>query len=133
MKEKTKLSTSGSLSINWHSSVKNTNDNKLIVKIEYLRPNKWFLNRSKLEKIREKWKIEEQHLLPPPLITEIDGGLALVDGHCRVLVAWENGLREIEVEFRDIDDFNGLQKLYERFHRLGPKVGVKTIVDLRVE
>jgi hypothetical protein len=57
------------------------------IKLDKLRPNNWFLDRTKLNRIREAWNQGNQRLLPAVLVTIIDGEFSLVDGHCRAYAA----------------------------------------------
>ena len=68
--------------------------------------------------------------LPPVLVSEIDGQLALIDGHCRAYTAWERGEREIDAIFEVIDTIEGSTALYAHIHRTGPEMGVSTLADL---
>ena len=62
-----------------------------LVKLMELRPNNGYVNQAKLERARGAWKNGEGEPLPPVLVTQIDGVLSLIDGHSRVMVAFENG------------------------------------------
>lgn len=59
------------------------------VPLKYLQPNNWFLNKVKVESVRQIWNTGQQHLLLPVLVSEIDGELDLINGNTRAFVAWE--------------------------------------------
>jgi hypothetical protein len=100
------------------------------VEIDNLKPNKWFLDRKKLEIIRQVWRDGRQHLLLPILITMIDNETSLIDGHCRAFAAWENGAQEIQADIVPLDRISGSKELYVIFHRQAPSVGIRNISDL---
>jgi ParB-like chromosome segregation protein Spo0J len=100
------------------------------VKISELRPNNWFLNRAKLDRVRQAWRRGEQGSLPPVLVTEIGGQPSLIDGHARTYIAFENGASEIEAIVESLDEIEGSRALYEHIHREGPRIGVRHISDL---
>ena len=102
----------------------------MLVNLKDLRPNNWFINRAKLEKIRETWLNGKQDVLPPILITKIDGNHSLIDGHSRAYAAFENGQTKITADFQELDDIEGSRALYEHIHRLAPSKGIMTIADL---
>ena len=95
-----------------------------------LRPNNWYINKAKLARVREAWRQGEQDLLPPVLVTRIDGDLSLIDGHSRTLVAYQQGRTQIKAEMRDLDTIEGSKALYVHIHREGPRREIKTIADL---
>ncbi|MEW6686782.1 MAG: ParB/RepB/Spo0J family partition protein [Candidatus Edwardsbacteria bacterium] len=101
-----------------------------LLKIKDLRPNNWFINKAKLDKVREAWRRGEQELLPPVLVTRIDGELSLIDGHARAYAALENGLSEIRAVVEDLDQIEGSKALYEHIHRESSKIGILTVADL---
>ena len=100
------------------------------VQLRDIRPNNWYLSRAKLDRIRDAWRVGAEQHLPPVLVSEIDGQLALIDGHCRAYAAWEQGEREIEAVFEPIGDVEGSTALYAHIHRAGPAMGVSTLDDL---
>lgn len=100
------------------------------VELDRLRPNNWFLDRKKLDRIREIWLRGEQKSLPNILVVTIETDLSLIDGHCRAYVAWENGARGITSNVVKLCQISGVQELYIVFHRQGPIVGVKNVWDL---
>jgi len=100
------------------------------VHLHELRPNNWYLNRAKLNRVREAWATGTEGQLPPVLVTEIDGQLGLIDGHCRAYAAFERGELEIEAVFEPLDCIEGSGALYAHIHRAGPGVGVATLSDL---
>jgi hypothetical protein len=100
------------------------------VDIHILRPNKWFLVREKVEKIRAIWSIGEQHKLPEVLVAVIESDLSLIDGHCRTFVAWENGSKNIKANVVNLNQLNGNKELLTIFHKQAPRVGVRNIADL---
>lgn len=113
----------------WISKVGMSTDVKL-VNIAELRPNNWFLNKARVDAVREAWQRGEQDRLPPVCVTWIDGQLSLVDGHARTYVAFENGASEIPAEMVPLEDIEGMQALYEHIHREGPNMGILSIGDL---
>jgi hypothetical protein len=100
------------------------------VNINGLRPNNWFLDKSKLEHIREIWSRGEQDSLPAVVVTSIDNELSLIDGHCRAFVAMENGAGGILADIVEPSQFSRNLEWLVIFHRQGPYVGVKNIHDL---
>lgn len=100
------------------------------VNLNDLRPNNWYINCAKLERVREAWLKGEQDLLPPILISEIDGTIALIDGHSRAYAAYENGQTRICADLQKLEDIEGSRGLYEHIHRAGPSQGIRTIADL---
>jgi hypothetical protein len=100
------------------------------VNINGLRPNNWFLDKSKLEHIREVWNKGEQGELPAIVVTSIDNELSLIDGHCRAYVAMENGAGAILADIVEPSHFSHNLEWLIIFHRQGPYVGVKNIHDL---
>jgi hypothetical protein len=103
---------------------------EIYASILFLRPNNWYLNAEKVQYVRNTWQREEQHTLPLPLVTTIDGELALIDGHSRVFVAFENGEDAIKVEYVKLEDIEGSSALYQHIHRASPLRGIQSIVDL---
>ena len=103
---------------------------QVLVNLKDLRPNNWFINQAKLEKVREAWLQGKQDILPSVLISKIDGSLALIDGHSRAYAAFENGQTMITADQQELCDIEGLLALYEYIHRLGPSKGIRTIADL---
>ncbi len=100
------------------------------IELERLRPNNWFLDRTKLNRIRDAWSQGNQRLLPAVLVTIIDGEYSLIDGHCRAFVAFENGSWGILAEIAEADQVTHNINLLTIFHRQGPFIGVKCIQDL---
>ena len=100
------------------------------VKLDQLRPNNWFLDKTKLNKIREIWQRGEQHLLPAVAVTLIDNEFCLIDGHCRAYVALENGVGMILADIIDTSDLTYNLEWLIIFHRQGPFIGVKCVGDL---
>ncbi len=99
-------------------------------RIDELRPNNWYVNRAKLDRVREAWAAGTQSSLPPVLVTHIDGELSLIDGHARTFAAYEAGATEIPAEYETLEDIEGSTALYEHIHRAGPERGVRSIADL---
>jgi hypothetical protein len=100
------------------------------VELDRLRPNKWFLDRKKLEIVRQIWRDGTQHLLLAILVTTIDNELSLLDGHCRAYTAWENGALQIQANIVSLDQLSGPQELYIIFHNQAPSVGIQKVSDL---
>lgn len=101
------------------------------VSLMELRPNNWYISRTKLDQVREAWERGEEDHLPPVLVTAIDGELSLIDGHSRAFVAFERGETYIRAVVADLADIDGSTALYRHIHRQGPRLGIKTIADLR--
>jgi hypothetical protein len=101
------------------------------VTIMDLRPNNWYINQAKLDKVRQAWQCGEQDLIPPVLVSEIDGSLSLIDGHARTYAAFEMGETHIKAFFSDLKHIEGSKALYRHIHQEGPKVGIETIADLK--
>jgi len=102
----------------------------MLVNLKELKPNNWFINSAKLERVREAWLNGMQDMLPPILVSEIDGTLALIDGHSRAYASYENGRIRINADLEEIDDIEGSSALYKYIHRHGPSQGIRTIADL---
>lgn len=102
-----------------------------LVPLKDLRPNNWYINQAKLDRVREAWRLGEQDLLPPVLIAHIDGELGLIDGHARTYAAFENGATRIKALVQDLADIEGSRALYRHIHREGPNRGVLSIADLK--
>jgi len=100
------------------------------VEINRLRPNNWYLDRKKLERIRGIWSRGEQNSLPNILVVTIEDDLSLIDGHCRAFVAWENGADGIASTVVRLDEISGIQELYVIFHRQGLVLGIRNVWDL---
>lgn len=100
------------------------------VKLLDLRPNNWYINREKLDRVRAAWDSGEQDALPPVLVTEIDGELGLIDGHSRAFAAFERGETNINADICELEKIEGSSALYRHIHREGPKLGISTIADL---
>lgn len=96
-----------------------------------LRPNNWYINREKLERVRAAWENGKQDELPPVLVTDIDGELGLIDGHSRAFAAFERGETHINATIQDLENIEGSSELYRHIHREGPKLGINSVADLR--
>ncbi len=101
-----------------------------LYRIDDLRPNNWYINRAKLERVRAAWKAGEQSTLPPVLVTHIDGELSLIDGHARTFAAYEAGATHILAEYEPLETIEGSTALYVHIHRKGPQLGIHRISDL---
>ena len=99
-------------------------------RIEELRPNNWYVNRAKLDKVRAVWEAGEQLSLPPVLVTHIDGKLSLIDGHARTFAAYEAGAVEVLAQYEPLEEIEGSTERYEHIHRRGPESGIRSIADL---
>jgi len=100
------------------------------VKLLDLRPNNWYINQEKLDRVRVAWDNGEQYTLPPVLVSEIDGELSLIDGHSRAFAAFERGETHINADVHELEKIEGSSALYKHIHREGPKLGISTIADL---
>ena len=96
-----------------------------------LRPNNWYINRAKLDSVREAWQRGEQSKLPPVDVANIDGVLSLIDGHSRAFAALERGESHIEANVSTLEGIEGSTALYRHIHKQGPALGIETIADLR--
>jgi len=96
-----------------------------------LRPNNWYINQAKLERVGIAWDNGEREKLPPVLVSEIDGELSLIDGHSRAYAAFERGETHINAEVCELEKIEGSSALYKHIHREGPKLGINTIADLK--
>lgn len=101
------------------------------VEIMGLRPNNWYVNQAKLDKVREAWQSGEQDVIPPVLVTAIDGSLSLIDGHARTYAAYENGETYIKATICDLEQIEGSAALYRHIHQEGLNIGIETIADLK--
>ena len=101
------------------------------IRLMDLRPNNWYINRAKLDSVREVWQRGEQHNLPPVDVAHINGDLSLIDGHSRVFAALERGESHIEAVVSDIEEIEGSTALYRHIHESGRGLGIETIADLR--
>ena len=95
-----------------------------------LRPNNWYINRKKLDSVREVWERGMQDTLPPVLVSYIDGQASLIDGHSRAYAAYERGVTRILAQIEDLKDIEGSSDLYVHIHREGPRQSIKCIADL---
>ena len=95
-----------------------------------LRPNNWFINRAKLDRVREAYRHGDMGILPPILVTYIDGEPSLIDGLARTYAAFEMGRSDINAVVKNIEDIEGSRALYEHIHREGPNHGIRTVADL---
>ena len=102
-----------------------------ILKLLDLRPNNWYINQEKLERVCAAWDNGEQEELPPVLVSEIDGELSLIDGHSRAFAAFERGETYINADVCALEKIEGSSALYRHIHCEGPKQGIRTIADLR--
>lgn len=100
------------------------------VELLTLRPNNWYLNQAKLDRVRQAWRESQQDQLPPVLIATIDNQLSLIDGHSRAFAAFEQGQTMIQAHHQSLADIGGSAALYEYIHREGPEIGIHTIADL---
>jgi hypothetical protein len=100
------------------------------LKLDNLRPNNWFLDKAKLESIRNVWKKGEQYLLPAIHVTLVDNEYSLIDGHCRAFVAIEYGVRLIRAEIIEPEESGHNTDLRAIFHRQGPFIGIRKVKDL---
>ena len=101
------------------------------VEILSVRPNNWYINREKLERVRSAWNNGKQDQLPPVLVTEIDDEPSLIDGHSRAYAAFERGETHIRADIYALEEIEGSSALYKHIHREGPHQGIKTIADLQ--
>jgi len=93
-------------------------------------PNNWFINAEKLESVKAAWEDGKSELLPPVLVTEIEGELSLIDGHARTYAAYETGATHIKARMMELEEIPGSKALYRHIHKEGPKIGVNKISDL---
>jgi hypothetical protein len=100
------------------------------VEISKLRPTFWYLERSKLEVIREVWRRGDESLLPPILVTYIDNEPTLIDGHCRAYVALINGATHIQAVSKNISETDNYYHLFYDIHQKCVGQGVLAIQDL---
>lgn len=100
------------------------------VRIDELRPNNWYLNRGRLDRVRSAWASGREHELPPVLVAMIDGQLSLIDGHARTFAAWEAGATTIPAVSQPLDQIEGSTALYRHIHTAGPEQGICSIADL---
>ena len=106
------------------------------VELTTLRPNNWYVNETKLQRVREAWRKGERASLPPVLVTEIDGEPSLIDGHARAYAALERGETQIKALLCELESIGGGTQpqgstaLYRHIHRTGPQIGVTSIADL---
>ena len=101
------------------------------VRILDLRPNNWYINQTKLDRVREAWQSGEQDVIPPVLITMIDGSLSLIDGHARTYAAYERGETYIKALISDLEQIEGSTALYRHIHQEGLNIGIENIADLK--
>jgi len=100
------------------------------VRILALRPNNWYINLEKLERVRAAWGKSEQDELPPVLVTKINNELSLIDGHSRAFAAFERGETHIKADICKLESIEGSTALYKHIHIEGPNIGIQTIADL---
>jgi hypothetical protein len=101
------------------------------IQLDQLRPNNWYLNKQKLDRVREAWRNGRADDLPPVTVTCIDGQWSLVDGHSRAFVAWENGSSRILAVVEEVRDLEEPHKVYEYLHARAPEQGICKIRDLQ--
>jgi len=100
-----------------------------ILEIKNLRPNNWYLCKEKVNKVR----LSEKKLRSKPIqVLQIDQDWALIDGHSRAYVAWEEKIEWIECQILNANDCNPVElRLYQWIHRNSKRFGITLISDLK--
>lgn len=98
--------------------------------IKKLRPNNFYINKDKLEKIRKIYNEDKNPVFPPVLVGIIDGEYALIDGHSRAMAAFENGKEFISAQIHPIEEVPGPTKLYLTIHNKSKEMGLESIESL---
>ena len=101
------------------------------VYIKELIPNNFYLNELKVDSIRKAYSENNQSNLPPILVGLIDGECALLDGHSRTMVAFEQGGKTITAQVYPIEEIEGPTGLYIAINHKAKEMGLKSIEDLR--
>lgn len=101
-----------------------------LLEINNLRPNNLYLSSSKVDKIEVAYQVGKTYYLPPILVANIDGELAIVDGHSRVYAAYKNNFTTINAFVKPIDKVQGPEALYRTIHSMAKKENIHTIGDL---
>lgn len=101
------------------------------VYIKELIPNNFYISESKLNKVREAYGINNQDSLPPILVGIIGEEYALIDGHSRVMAAFENGLETITADVHPIEEIEGPIDLYIAIYNKSKEMGLDSIERLK--
>lgn len=101
------------------------------VYIKELIPNNFYINESKLNKVREAYSMNNQDSLPPILVGIIDKEYALIDGHSRTMAAFENGLETIIADIHPIVEIEGPIDLYIVIHNKAKEMELDSIERLK--
>lgn len=88
------------------------------VEIMKLIPNNLYLNGDKIEKIKKGYDRNKILCLPPILVGIIDNEMALIDGHSRTWVAYNNGKTTIKAIIQPIEEMGDCEELYRRIHEI---------------
>lgn len=99
--------------------------------IRDLIPNNFYINKEKLEKIRNIYSEDKNPVFPPVLVGIINGEYALIDGHSRTMAAFENGKKFIYAQIHPIEEVPGPTKLYLTIHNKSKEIGLESIENLQ--
>lgn len=99
--------------------------------ISELIPNNFYINEFKLNNIRKVYSIENQSDLPPVLVAVIGNEYSLIDGHSRVMGAFERGLKTIIADIYPIEELEGPIDLYKAIHVKAKENGLNSIASLK--
>lgn len=99
--------------------------------VRELIPNNFYINKEKLEKIRNIYSDDKNPVFPPVLVGVINEEYVLIDGHSRAMAAFEHGKKFISAEIHPIEDVPGPTKLYLTLYNKSKKMGLKSIENLQ--
>lgn len=99
--------------------------------IKELIPNNFYINELKLNNIRKAYNANIHSKFPPILVGIIGEEYALLDGHSRVMGAFEQGLETIIAQVYQIDEIEGPTDLYISIHHKAKEMGLNSIESLK--
>ncbi|MGT2785585.1 ParB/RepB/Spo0J family partition protein [Streptococcus merionis] len=95
--------------------------------IKDLQPSQFYLSREKIEAIQSWFKSQDLSRFEPISVKELDGQWIIVDGHSRLFVAYQAGLKTIPVALEK-EDWNW--DFYRYCIAETKKRGIEQISDL---
>jgi hypothetical protein len=101
------------------------------INIKELIPNNFYINELKLNSIRKAYNTNSHAKFPPVLVGMIGEEYALLDGHSRVMGAFEQGLETIIAQVYKIDEIEGPTDLYIAIHNKAKEMGLNSIESLK--
>lgn len=73
------------------------------LRIDQIQLSQLYISSAKLESVMSVFEEDNETILDPIPIKEIDGQLVATDGHTRLLAWFLNGRQEVECEWEDIE------------------------------